>query len=443
MIAGAPAARLSPTDEMLCHAEQALGSSRIVQVLWRLPEPVPSAALHAEWERLDRGRLSRRPASARIPCARRKWIRAHNAEPPREYAEGLTEDTAREWIDEQVRAPLPAGAGALWRLAAAPYGRGALVSLTVPHFRSDGMGLFAALDEDGPVPGGPGPLARLAGSDFGDAVGQLTRAATASADWAVRTLPDAGARQRLTAALRPSATPPSVKPPVSEPRFFSTTVFDFDAAAWEERARAYGGTTNSLLIEIAANLVRGRVPLADRATIRVGVPVSLRHSADDTRANALIVVPLALPVGPVHRADLGPTRRSTKAALDATGEHSATLVPEPLWHLLPRRYADRLKTPGAQATDVVASNFGGLPERARRFAGQWADGAALRTMNVPGLVPERASLRASLCMVRVGDRLTVTVTAIPDHFGDARSLRKLAGEEFAAWGLRGREWWPG
>lgn len=119
------------------------------------------------------------------------------------------------------------------------------------------------------------------------------------------------------------------------------------------------------------------------------------------------------------------------------------LVPEPLWHLLPRRYADRLKTPGAQATDVVASNFGGLPERARRFTGQWADGAALRTMNVPGLVPEQACLRASLCMVRVGARLTVTVTAIPDHFGDARSLRKLAGEEFAAWGLQGREWWPG
>lgn len=432
-----PSARLNPTDEMLYRAERALGSSRIVQVLWRLPEPVPPAALRAEWERLDRGRLSRRPVAARVPGARRAWVPAHNAEPPRAYSTPLTDDTAWEWIDEQVRAPLPAGSRALWRLASAPYGRGALVSLTVPHFRADGMGIFTALTEDGPPPGRRrGPLAGTADGDLADAVRQVTRAVTATAGWAARTLPDRRARAELAAALRPAP-----KPPASEPRFFSTAVFDFDAAEWEERARARGGTANSLFVEIAANLVRARVPLGDRAGIRVGVPVSLRRTAADARANALVVVPLSVPAGPVRRTDLGPTRRSTKAALDGTGEHSATLVPEPLWHLLPRRYADRLKAPGAQATDVVASNFGTLPDGVRRFAGLRADGVALRTMNVPGLVPERAGLRVSLCAVRVGERLTVTVTAIPDHFGDARSLRELAAEEFAAWGLRAREWW--
>ncbi|MFI0739949.1 hypothetical protein ACH4PU_17955 [Streptomyces sp. NPDC021100] len=436
-----PSARLNPTDEMLYRAERALGSSRIVQLLWRLPEPVPPAALRAEWERLDRGRLSRRPAAARVPGARRAWVPAHNAEPPRPYPARLTDDTAWEWIDEQVRAPLPAGSGALWRLASAPYGRGALVSLTVPHFRADGMGIFTALTEDGPPPGRRGPLAGAADGDLADAVRQVARAAAATAGWAARTLPDRRARAELAAALRPAPKPPASQPPASEPRFFSTAVFDFDAAEWEERARARGGTANSLFVEIAANLVRARVPLGDRAGIRVGVPVSLRRTSADARANALVVVPLSVPAGPVRRTDLGPTRRSTKAALDGTDEHSATLVPEPLWHLLPRRYADRLKAPGAQATDVVASNFGTLPDGARRFAGQWADGAALRTMNVPGLVPERAGLRVSLCAVRVGGRLTVTVTAIPDHFGDARSLRALAAEEFAAWGLRGREWW--
>lgn len=428
-------ARLNPTDEMLVGAERALGSSRIVQVLWRLSAPLPAGALREEWRRLDRGRLGRRPAPARIPGARRAWVPASNAEPPHEDTVPLTDDTAPDWTDAQVRVPLTLDSPALWRLAAAPYGRGTLVSLTVPHFRADGLGILAALGEDGVPSAPPGPA-----GDLADAVGQLTRAATGSARWAARALADRRELTRLATALRGPAGPP---PPASEPRFFTSAVFDLDAAQWEERARAHGGTANSLFVEIAANLVRARVPLDGRDAVHVGIPVSLRRGPADRRANALVVVPLSVPAGGPRHTGLRPTRRATRAVLDGTGEHSATLVPEPLWHLLPARCAGRLKAPGAQATDVVASNFGTLPTAAARFAGVPADGVALRTMNVPGLVPERARLRASLCLVRAGDRLTVTVTAMPDHFGDARALRKLVAEEFAAWGLRSREWWPG
>ncbi|ARZ68295.1 hypothetical protein SMD11_2646 [Streptomyces albireticuli] len=421
------AARLNPTDEMLLGAERALGSSRVVQVLWRLPAPVSPEALREEWHRLDRGRLSRRPAPARIPGGRRTWVPAHNTEPPRHRAEALTDDTVPDWLDEQVRAPLPAGSSALWRLAAAPYGAGSLVSLTVPHFRSDGLGIFTALGEEGPVPAGH------AGRAPGAAAREL-------AGWAARTLADREERARLVSALRAAPKPAG---PGSDPRFFTTAFFDLDAAAWEERARAHGGTANSLFVEIAANLVRARVPRAGRAPLRVGVPVNLRRGPADLRANALVVVPLAVPAGEPQHTDLRRTRLETKAALEGSGEHSTTLVPEPLWHLLPGRYAGRLKAPGSQATDVVASNFGELPEGVARFAGQRADRTALRTMNVPGVVPERAGLRASLCLVRAGERLTVTVTGMPDHFGDARSLRGAVTEEFAAWGLRAEAWWAG
>ncbi|MFJ2777972.1 hypothetical protein [Kitasatospora sp. NPDC087315] len=433
-------ARLNSTDEMLYSAERELGSSRIVQVLWRFPVELSPAALREEWERLDRGRLSRRPVPALVPGARRKWVGAHNGEPLREYPGRLTDDTVTDWLDEQVRAPLPADSTALWRLAAARYGNGTLLSLTVPHFRSDGLGVFTALDRrDSPAARRGTPAGGPIGEDLGELLEQGALAVAGSVALAERILTNRQEFDRIRSALAGPAKSPRSEA-TSEPRFFTTALFTLDAASWEERATAYGGTANSLFVEIAANLVRARVPLVDRASVRVGIPMNLRRPDGDARANALVVVPLEVPAGAPQHEDLRQTRRSTKATLRESGEHSGTLVPEPLWHLLPRRYADRLKAPGAQQTDVVASNFGVVPEAAARFAGEQADSVALRTMNVPGLVPEKAALRASLCMVRSGERVTVTVTGMPDHFGGTESLRRLVTDEFAAWGLRAQRW---
>jgi diacylglycerol O-acyltransferase len=425
--------RLNPTDEMLYGAERTLGSSRIIQVLWRFPAEVPASALWDEWVRLNRGRLSRRVAPATVPGARRRWVPASNAVPPREDTEPLTDETVMDWIDRQAREPLPAGSAALWRLARAPYRDGSLVSLTVPHFRCDGLGVFAALAAADAGDTDPG----LLDGDVEDLTGQAARALATSPGWALRLATDRRARRELREALRGGPAPAGASAG-SEPRFFSTAIVAVDAAAWEIRAKAYGGTVNSLFVEIAANLVRARVP--GRASIDVGIPMSLRESAADARANALVVVPLELPAGPVWHGDLGPTRQATRDLLSRSGEQSATLVPEPLWHLLPEGVAHRLKAPGAQQTDVVASNFGRVPDAVAEFTGQKADGVALRTVNVPGLVPEKARLRASLCLLQVADRMMVTVTGMPDHFGDAAALHALVREELAAWGLTGERW---
>lgn len=423
--------RLNPTDEMLYGAERRLGSSRIIQVLWRFPAEVPATALREEWVRLNRGRLSRRVAPATVPGARRRWVAASNAAPPREYTERLTDENVMDWIDRQAREPLPAGSAALWRLACAPYRDGSLVSLTVPHFRCDGLGVFAALAAaDAAGDAEPGLLP----GDLGDLAGQAGRALARSPGWAFRLATDRGFRRELRDALRSGAGPVAG----SEPRFFSTVIVAVDAADWETQARACGGTVNSLFVEIAANLVRARVPR--EGAVDVGIPVSLRDSAADARANALVVVPLELPAGPVRHGHLGDTREATRDLLSRSGEQSATLVPEPLWHLLPGRLADRLKVSGAQQTDVVASNFGQVPDAVAEFTGQKAVGIALRTVNVPGLVPERARLRASLCLLQVADRMIVTVTGMPDHFGDAADLHVLVQEELAAWGLKSERW---
>ena len=435
-MAGLRVWRLNSTDEMLHEAAGALGSSRIVQVLWRFPDPVPTASLEAAWQRLDRGWLSRTAAAPRVPGARRSWVGATNEEPLRVTARPLAEADLPGWMDAQVRAPLPVGSAALWRLAVAPYRDGGLVSLTVPHFRCDGLGLFRAIAADD-VPGYATATAVPLGSDLGDALGQTAGLLAGTAGWGAGLLTHPQERRRIRAALRNGSAP---APAGSRPRFFTSAIVETDAARWEEQARAHGGTANSLFVEIAANLIRARVPRERQRAVQVGIPMNLREPAADGRANALVVVPLTLPGGAVRHAGLRETRQAAKAALASSGAHSTTLVPEALWHRLPARHANRLKAPGAQQTDVVASNFGQVPDAVAHFAGRTADSVAMRTMNVPGLVPERARLRASLCLLQVGARMTVTATAIPDHFGDPESLHRLIADEFAAWGLTARPW---
>ncbi|GAA2512548.1 hypothetical protein GCM10023100_35450 [Actinocorallia cavernae] len=430
--------RLNPTDEMLHRTADTLGSTRVVQVLWTFADPVPGSALQAAWESLDQGRLSRRAQPARVPGARRSWVRAGNAEALCTTSTPLTDATLTDWIDTQVKAPLGPGDAALWRLAAAPYGAGTLVSLTVPHFRCDGLGIFDAIGSGGHEVHRP-PAAPRVLDDLADLARQTLRGSLAAAHWLPATLASPARRAQIRSALRP---PPPTRPaPSAQPRFFTSAIFETDAALWQRQADRFGGTANSLFIEIAANLVRSAAPDGPSGPFDVGIPVSLRRSVHDARANALVVVPLTVPGGPARRGSLRGTRGATKDLLRSTGEHSATLVPEPLWHLLPARHAHRLKNPGAQQTTVVASNFGRTPDAIARFAGRQAAGIAVRTMNVPGVLPDRARLRASLCLLRTGDRLTVTVTGIPDHFGDASSLRRLVHEELASWGLTVQRWW--
>ncbi|GHG10738.1 hypothetical protein ACFFSH_08225 [Streptomyces filamentosus] len=430
--------RLNPTDEMLHRAADTLGSSRIVQVLWTFRDPVPVTALNAAWDGLDQGWLSRRARSSTVPGGRRSWVPARNQEALATTSTPLTDATLTDWIDIQVKAPLPPGSSALWRLAAAPYGEGTLVSLTVPHFRCDGLGIFRAIGSGGDgthrPSAGPGPL-----DDLVDLARQTLHGGLAAARWLPATLADPDRLARIRTALRPPAPARPELP--AAPRFFTSAIFETDAARWEQQADAFGGTTNSLFVEIAANLVRAAGEGDPSEPFDVGIPVSLRRSGQDARANALVVMPLTVPGGPARHRSLRRTRQATKELLRATGEHSGTLVPEPLWHLLPERHAHRLKNPGAQQTTVVASNFGRTPEAIARFTGQEAAGIAVRTMNVPGVLPDRARLRASLCLLRTGDRLTVTVTGIPDRFGDATSLRRLVGGELESWGLTVQRWW--
>lgn len=202
--------RLNPTDEMLHRAADTLGSSRIVQVLWTFRDPVPVTALRAAWDGLDQGWLSRRARSSPVPGARRSWVPARNEEALGITSTPLTDATLGDWIDAQVKAPLLPGSSALWRLAAAPYGAGTLVSLTVPHFRCDGLGIFRAIGSGGDdtpddthrPTAGPGLL-----DDLADLAQQTLRGGLAAARWLPATLTNPERLDRIRTALRPPDRP--------------------------------------------------------------------------------------------------------------------------------------------------------------------------------------------------------------------------------------------
>ncbi|MCX2954751.1 tetratricopeptide repeat protein [Lentzea sp. NEAU-D7] len=305
--------RLNDTDEALHRAVADFGSGRIVQVLWLFPSLVDSSALHAEWNRLNRGHLSRRAVRPFVPGARRRWADVDNAEPLHEH-QGPLPDSAADWVDAQVRAPLPESS--LWRLAAAPHRTGTIVSLTVPHFRSDGLGIFRALDSWHVRPR-PALFTTIT-ADFRDALAQIKTA--------VGHLTKANFRRRLKASQCNASTPVAASPA----RFFSWTIVDVDATSWHDVASANGGTPNTLFTEIAANLIRART--SSTTGIRLGMPRSVRRPDLDLRANALDFATLDLPAGPPVHGDLTSTRRATKRALQLTADRS-----DPPWHLLPHR----------------------------------------------------------------------------------------------------------
>ena len=62
-----PSWRLTPTDEMLHGSGSALGSTRVIQVLWRFRGPVSPSALEAEWRRLGQGRSAAKPCPRASP----------------------------------------------------------------------------------------------------------------------------------------------------------------------------------------------------------------------------------------------------------------------------------------------------------------------------------------------------------------------------------------
>jgi hypothetical protein len=398
-------------DQTFFIGERATASTNMLQCVWVYDRGIDIDGLRRFHHHLARGRLSRRIEPSPLPFGRHRWVSAADqsgleiVESPRPRAE------FDAWLDEQTNTALDAEHGPGWHLAVLPFtDGGAGVSLVLSHCLTDGVGLCQALADaaggrhdpiDWPAAGSR-PRWRALAQDARQTARDLPgigRAAVAAANFAKRHATEAPAKAPAPPARTDAA--------VTLPR---TTVF-VDAAAWDARARALGGTANTLLAGLAARLAQqvGRVT-AD-GSVDVTMPVNER-TPGDTRANAITNVDFTVDPAPVTT-DLAAIRAAVKQGLIRSAQelnerwellHLAPLLPQ--W--LVRRWAG---VSASSATSVVSSNLGDVDPAAYRPDGTAADHFVVKSLG-KGLTEALMSRLGGLLVLlsgRTGDRVFLSV----------------------------------
>jgi hypothetical protein len=214
------------------------------------------------------------------------------------------------------------------------------------------------------------------------------------------------------------------------------------AAAWDDAAAQRGGTGNTLLAAVSANLLRrariARGGPAER-TLRVSMPVDLRDrdAADmglgSTPSAQLTTAAVLLPGGPPAHGDLRELRARMKAAFVAdTGTAPVVRGAGDAARLLPEPVTFQFAAHAAKAFDGCASNIGAMPERMPTIGSHEAADVAFFGFPIGN--------EALTALIRYRDRVTIAVVTDPDRLGPAADLRAWLAEELGGWGLSDAVW---
>jgi hypothetical protein len=212
-----------------------------------------------------------------------------------------------------------------------------------------------------------------------------------------------------------------------------------DLDDWDNRAKALGGTSNSLFAGFAAKLAeRSGCRATGDGAVTLSFPVSDR-TEDDTRANALSFVIVS--VDPEQATtDLRDIRGAISQALQTLRE-----TPEELLQLLslapltPKRVIRRLTDVAYGYTDVGCSNIGDVDPAVGRPDGTDADHVFIR--GVRQRFTRRSFERPRgilLVSGRIGGQIFITVVAYQlDGKDSKRDLRELAAHTLSEFDLTG------
>jgi hypothetical protein len=396
-------------DQTFSSLDRATGVLGLLQCVWVYDREIDVDGLRRFHRNLLRGRLSRRIERSALPFGRDRWVSTSGRSRLEIVATPRPRDEFDAWLRDQATTPLDAQRGPEWHLAMLPFtDGGAGISLVIPHALTDGIGLCDALADA--ACGRPDRISWPAAGSRG-----RWQALREDARQTARDIPGIGrALAGVARAGAAQAGPPRVLPaapdrPVTLP---TETVF-VDAAEWDARAAALGGTSNTLLAGLAARLARraGRVTADGRVTL--AIPVNER-TADDTRANAVASADVTVDPAPAA-IDLREIRAATKRALTRlrdTPDRRRELLP--LVPLMPRRLIRRIAGVAAGSpTAVVASNIGDVNPAVCRPDGTGADHFAIKAPH-PGAtsaVMDRFGGMLSLASGRANGQVFVSVVA--------------------------------
>lgn len=421
--------------------------------LLRFPDVVERDVLEREACRLAATPygFGRRVAPPRLPGGRPRWRPVCDA-PPVELAETTATGPAglAAWLDRQLGVPLDPEHDAGWRLASTPTDDGGTaVLIACHHLFGTGRGILGALygddDEDPTVGTTETPFtsastftaweeARNVGERFrlglrgaAQLPGELTSALRARR----RDAPQAD-----HAALKAPRGRDRTRRPPSNLRVVASA--SMPAADWDQAAAQRGGSGNTLLAAVSANLLRrariARGGVAER-NLRVLLPIDLRdREIADTAASSsgptaqMTTAAVVLPGGPPTRGDLRELRARMKAAFVAdTATAPVVRGAGDVMRLLPEALTFQVAAHAAKQFDGCASNIGPVPERMLSIGPCRARDVALLGFPIGN--------EALTALIRYRDRVAVSVVTDPLRLGPAADLRAWLAEELDAWGL--------
>lgn len=438
---------LDYTDQTVFLAEQATGTTNVIQCVWVYRRAVDIDGLRRFHRNLQRGRLSRRIERSAIPFGRHRWVSAGDStdlkiSDPRPPAD------VHCWLAEQSRTPLDCAAGPGWQLAMLPLtDGGTVVSLVVSHCLADGVWLRTALMEAaaGEPTAAPWPSG-----------GSRSRSAALREDLgqSARDLPTVGRalRAAVTMARSDRHAVPAPKTDTTtdtapdEQIAIPTAAVVIDAAEWDAAVARLGGTGNVLMAGLSADLGRrlGRFDPAD-GTVSLAIPVADR-TVDDTRANAVTNIDVVVDPEPATT-DLRQIRAAIKAALARRRD-----VPDERWALLPltplvsrRLFRRMLAMATGSPRSVISSYMGESDAAVNRPDGTAADSLVVRSLypDITRSTLHRAGGVLALLCGRVDGRVFISVQAhLPGKRNSEHALRQAVAATLDAFSLNWSDPWP-
>ncbi|OBA89895.1 hypothetical protein A5662_23555 [Mycobacteriaceae bacterium 1482268.1] len=451
-----PDNRLALMDHALYAQHRAIGRNVVIQVVWIYDQVIDFDGVRRFNANLGYGLAGRRIERSPLPFGRYRWVAvpgpldidiAHSARPRTELS---------DWADECSQMPTDPECGPGWRINVLPLTDGATaVSLVISHYLIDGFGLAltiadAVLDNrrDHCY---PPPRTR---SQLG-AVLQDARRTAQDVPAAARAL---AATARLARGRQQNGGTPASRPVTvrggdgDDVVVIPVITAHIDRDDWDGRAKALGGTSDTLVAGLAAKLGErmGRRRAGD-GTVTLQLPISER-TEDDTRAIAVSYARLSVdPTG--ITTDLRAVRVAIKQALKTlreTPDESLQLLPlapfTPQWAM--KRMADAMVVD--PDLPVFCSNLGDLGPLVyalTRTEAEYANvTAALNTLHLIRVIGqgvtrqwlERSRGQMTLQSWRIGDKIAITVGAYQPGVENTKlALRDRVAQTLAEFGLTG------
>ena len=442
--------RLAFVDQGFFSGQRAAGLEEVMQVVWLYEHPVDFDALRRVNQNLSRGLMARLIERSPLPFGRHRWVSGPGpcdidiAERARPRAE------LSDWADERSQLPVDPERGPGWHFGVLPLTDGSTaVTFVASHYVLDGIGCFLALVEailgNTRDLGYPPPRSRTRLRAVIQDARQTARDAPQVAR-ALVALAKQARRRHQDMARSPEPRPATLNGDDRDGPFVVPGVtICADLDDWDARAKALGGTSNTLAAGLTAKLGEriGR-RRDDDGAVTVQVVMSDR-TASDTRAIAVSFARVSVDPTQVTT-DLSDTRTDIKQALDTLREKpDESLQLAPLAPFTPRRtWKQGVDSAFADpARPVIYSNLGDVGSMISRLDGTHCDYAFARgtRQHVTRQWLERTGGHMQLLSFRLPplNKIIIHVLAYqPGAENTKPALRELAARTLAEFDLTGQ-----